>query len=180
MSRTESRLAVFLAFRGADLARVFRRPGWARVATPAGSLWLTEPVASTTRDALQDLAARLPAGGTLTGFPEAGFFNYVRRLVNPLPEDQFFPGHLDAAAEASAIAELARRPPDAIVYANVLAVGHGSERFGRDYLTALDRFVRERFPAAAAYGPGAGPAPLVGDPQFFVEIRVPAAAGSPR
>ena len=168
-------LAVFLLFRAGDLARTFRHSGWSRVATPAGSLRLTEPVASATRDALQDLAARVPPGGTLVGFPEAGFFNYVLRLSNPLPEDQFFPGHLDAGAEAAAIRTLARRPPDAILYANVLAVGHGSVRFGRDYLRDLDAFVRERFPPAAAYGPGAGPDPRVGDPQFFIEIRAPAA-----
>jgi hypothetical protein len=166
-------LAIFVLLRCADLARIFRHDGWARVQTAAGSLWLTEPVASTTREALQDLAARMPARGTLTGFPEAGFFNYTLRLSNPLPEDQFFPGHLDASAEAAVIAQLMRRPPDAIVYANVLAVGHRAVRFGRDYLTDLDRFVRENFEVAASYGPGAGSDPRVGDPQFFVEIRVP-------
>ena len=173
-------IAVFLAFRAGDLARGFRRPGWARVGTPAGAFWLTEPVATATRDALGDLTARVPAGGTLTGFPEAGFFNYVLRLANPLPEDQFFPGHLDAGAEATAIARLAQRPPDAILYANVLAVGHGAERFGRDYLRALDGYVRDHYPPAAAYGPGAGPSRRIGDPQFFVEIRVPAAAEESR
>jgi hypothetical protein len=174
-------LAVFFLFRAGDLARIFRHAGWARVDTPVGSLWLTEPVASTTREALQDLAARVPARGTLTGFPEAGFFNYVLRLANPLPEDQFFPGHLDAAAEADTIARLARRPPDAILYANVLAIGHRAVRFGRDYLSELDRFVRENFEVAASYGPGAGADARIGDPQFFVEVRVRRGvrAGSP-
>jgi hypothetical protein len=166
-------LAVFGLYRVGELARVFRHEGWARVSTPAGPVWLTEPVASTTRAALQDLQARLPPGAHLTGFPEAGFFNYVLRLRNPLPQDQFFPGHLDERAEADVIARLSRRPPDAILYANVLAVGHRSVRFGLDYLSDLDRFVRSRFESAAAYGPGAGPTPRIGDPQFFVEILVP-------
>jgi hypothetical protein len=143
------------------------------VATPAGSVWLTEPVASATRSALQDLLARLSPGALLTGFPEVGFYNYVLRLKNPLPQDQFFPGHLDEKAETDVIARLSRRPPDAILYANVLAVGHRSVRFGLDYLPDLDRFVRSRFESAAAYGPGAGPVPRIGDPQFFVEILVP-------
>ncbi|MGH9367998.1 MAG: hypothetical protein ACRD3M_10035 [Thermoanaerobaculia bacterium] len=173
-------LVVFLLFRAGDLARIFRHAGWTRVETPAGSLLLTEPVASVTRDSLQDLAARMPAGGTLTGFPEGGFFNYVLRLSNPLPQDQFFPGHLDEAAEADAIERLSRRPPDAILHANVLAVGHRAVRFGRDYLVDLDRLVRENFEVAASYGPGAGPEARIGDPQFFVEIRVPRAArGAP-
>jgi hypothetical protein len=166
-------LALFGLYRVAELARVFRHEGWARVVTPAGSVWLTEPVASATRSALQDLLARLSPGALLTGFPEAGFYNYVLRLKNPLPQDQFFPGHLDERAEADVIARLSRRPPDAILYANVLAVGHRSVRFGIDYLADLDRFVRSRFESAGAYGPGAGPAPRIGDPQFFVEILVP-------
>jgi hypothetical protein len=169
-------LGVFLLCRAGDLARIYRHSGWARVGTPAGSLWLTEPVASTTREVLQDLSARIPAGGSLTGFPEAGFFTYVLRLSNPLPQDQFFPGHLDAAAEANAIARLSRQTPDAILYANVLAVGHRAVRFGADYLPALDRAVRENFEVVASYGPGSGPQARIGDPQFFVEIRVPRAA----
>jgi hypothetical protein len=177
---TTAALAVFLLFRAGDLGRVFRHPSWARVETPAGSLRLTEPVASTTREALQDLTARIPPGSTLTGFPEAGFFNYVLRLRNPLPQDQFFPGHLDASAEKDAIARLSRRPPDAILYANVLAVGHRAVRFGRDYLRELDGYVRENFEVAASYGPGAGPDPRIGDPQFFVEIRVPRHAAPQR
>ncbi|HYB52669.1 MAG TPA: hypothetical protein VEG84_02275 [Thermoanaerobaculia bacterium] len=168
---TAAAIAIFLLFRCADLSRIFRHPGWAKVETPAGSLWLTEPVASTTRDALRDLAARVPAGGSLVGFPEGGFFNYVLRLSNPLPQDQFFPGHLDAGAEADAVARLSRRAPDAVLYANVLAVGHLAPRFGADYLGALDRFVRGNFAPVACYGPGAAPTARIGDPQFFVEVR---------
>jgi hypothetical protein len=173
---TTAALAVFLLFRAGDLARIFRHAGWTQVSTPAGSLLLTEPIASSTRDALQDLAARLPSGGTLTGFPEGGFFNYVLGLSNPLAQDQFFPGHLDATAQAEAIERLSRNPPDVILYANVLAVGHRAVRFGTDYLRDLDRFVRENFEVAASYGPGSGAEESIGDPQFFVEIRVPGAA----
>jgi hypothetical protein len=166
-------LGVFLLFRTADLARIFRHPGWAQVQTPAGSLGLTEPIATATRQALQDLAGRFPRGASLTGFPEAGFFDYTLGLSSPLPQEQFFPGHLDAEAERDVIARLSRRPPDAILYANVLAVGHRAVRFGQDYLGELDRFVREHYEIAASYGPGAGPDPRVGDPEFFLEIRVP-------
>ena len=169
-------LAVFLAFRVVESVRVFRSPGWSRVRTPAGTVWLTEPVAGTTRSALADVAARVRPGGTLVGFPEAGFFEYVLDRRNPLPQEQFFPGHLDADAETRAIAELARRPPDVILYANVLAVGHRAVRFGTDYLTRLDAFVRGNFEVAASYGPGTGPGERIGDPQFFVEIRIPRSA----
>ena len=168
-------LCVLLLFRTGSLHDLFRHPAWSRVETSAGALFLPEPVAGTTRLALADLARRLPPGATLVGFPETGFFNYALGAGNPLPQEQFFPGHLGREAEEEAIGRLSARPPDALVYVNVLAVGHGSAAFGKDYLGELDRFARERFPAVAAYGPGAPPtsSPRIGDPDFFIEVRAP-------
>jgi len=40
----------------------------------------------------------------------------------------------------------------------------------------LDAAIRSRTRAVAVYGPGAREAARIGDPGFFVEIRVPAAA----
>lgn len=170
-------LAVFLVSRAAALSLFFRHPAWTGVATPAGPLFVTEPVAGATREALADLAGRVPEGGTMTGFPETGFFNWTLGRRNPLAQDQFFPGHLDATAEAEAIARLERDPPDAIVYADVLTIGHGRAAFGKDYLQRLDRFVRENSVAVSSYGPGAGRGARIGDPDFFVEIRVPPGRG---
>ncbi|HMA17032.1 MAG TPA: hypothetical protein VKS03_01200, partial [Thermoanaerobaculia bacterium] len=164
-------LLLFLVTRVGALALLYRHPAWSRVATPAGQLFVPEPVAGATRAVLSDLASRVPEGGAITGFPETGFFNWTLGLRNPLAQDQFFPGHLDAAAEAEAIARLERDPPDAVVYADVLTIGHGASAFGRDYLRELDRWVREHFVAAASYGPGAGPRARIGDPSFFIEIR---------
>jgi hypothetical protein len=165
--------ALFLVFRVAALALLYRHPAWSRVVTPAGSLYVPEPVAGATRAALADLAGRVRPGGAMTGFPETGFLNWTLGRRNPLAQDQLFPGHLDQAAEDEAIARLERDPPDAIVYVDVLTIGHGRTAFGRDYLQRLDRYVRDRFTAAASYGPGAGPQPRIGDPDFFIEIRVP-------
>ena len=168
-----SALAVFLLFRLAALADAYRRPGWTNVATPAGSVVLPEPIAGTTRLALRDLEARVAPRGTLAGFPEAGFFNFVLGLSNPLPLEQFFPGHLDAAGESRIIARLERRPPDAVVLINVHAVGEGARAFGKDYLPLLDRAIHRDFSLAAAFGPGASPGERIGDPDFFIEVRVP-------
>ena len=167
-------LAVFLAARIGALALMYRDPAWSRVATPAGSLFVPEPVAGATRDALADLERRVPANGSIAGFPEAGFFNWVLGRTNPLAQDQFFPGHLDRAAEEDAIARLRRAPPDAVVLVNVRTAGHGRAAFGKDYLEELDGFVRASFRPAAAFGPGAGSSPRIGDPGFFIEVRVPA------
>ncbi len=166
-------LALFLVFRGAAQALLYRQPAWSRVETPAGSLYLLEPVATTTRLALADLRAHVPTGAAVVGFPEGGFFDYVLGFSNPLPQEQFFPGHLDANLEKETIRRLDRRPPDAVLLCNVLAVGFGARAFGSDYNRDLAGFLRERFAPAASYGPGAGPDARIGDPQFFVTVRVP-------
>jgi len=165
-------LVVFAAFRGLALADLYRGLPWGRVETPAGALFLPGPVAETTASALGALT-RLPPDATLSGFPEAGFFGYVLGRRSPFSVEQFFPGHLDEAGEARLVARLRERPPDALVFANVLAIGEGAPAFGRDYLRHLDAAARERYRTAAVFGPGARPGARVGDPQFFVEIAVP-------
>ncbi len=168
-------LVLFVVVRIADALDRNRGRGWAGVRTPAGAVVLPEPVAETTRATLEDLEERLGPRATLAGFPEAGFFNYVLGRRNPFPHEQYFPGHLDAAAEARFAAELAAHPPDALLYANVLAVGEGARAFGEDYLVGLDAAVRARTRVAAIYGPGARDEARIGDPGFFVEVRVPVA-----
>ncbi len=168
-------LILFALVRILDALDRNRGPRWASVPTPAGPVVLPDPVAETTRATLEDLGERLAPGATLAGFPEAGFFNYVLGRRNPFPHEQYFPGHLDAAAEARFAAGLAAHPPDALLYANVLAVGEGARAFGEDYLVRLDAAVRARTRVAAIYGPGAREEARIGDPGFFVEVRVPVA-----
>jgi hypothetical protein len=62
------------------------------------------------------------------------------------------------------------------LYANVLAVGEGQRAFGTDYLPRLDAAARAATAPVAIYGPGARPDARIGDPQFFLELRVPAKA----
>ena len=166
-------LAVFLLFRIASLADIYRRPGWTRVETPAGAVVLREPVATTTRLALADLADRLPEGGTLAGFPEVGFFNYVLGRRNPFAHEQYFPGHLEGEAAGRFAEQFAAHPPDVTVFANVLAVGEGMRVFGEDYLPGLDRAIRSSTRTLTVHGPGARLEARIGDPDFFVELRVP-------
>ena len=172
-------LAVFLVCRIAAMADIYRRAGWNRVETPAGPVVLREPVAETTRLVLADLAARLPEGATLAGFPEAGFFNYVLGRRNPFRHEQYFPGHLEGDAERRFAEEFVAHPPDATLFANVLAVGEGARVFGRDYLASLDRVIRSRTQAVTLHGPGAREGARIGDPDFFVEVRAPFPASVP-
>jgi hypothetical protein len=171
-------LAVFALFRAARIWEQYRVRPWEIVATPAGSLALPSPLAGATAEALADLERRVPPSGSLTGFPEAGFYNYALGRRNPLRLEQFFPGHLDASAESETAAALERHPPDALLRANVLAVGEGSRAFGLDYLRQLDAAASARFERAAIYGPGARPDARVGDPGFFVEVLVPRGAAT--
>ncbi len=166
-------LIVFLGFRITALIAIYRQPGWSKVGTPVGSLYLLQPYAATSRLALAELARRTPARGALLGFPEIGFLQYVLGRASPLPQDQFFPGHLDRAAEQDAIRRIERHPPDAFVYVNVLTIGHGAVAFGSDYLEQLDAAVRRLSRPVASFGPGARAGERIGDPGFFIEVRVP-------
>jgi len=164
-------LVVFALFRGLALWDFHRGRPWARVETAAGSVSLPEPVAGATAGALAALA-RAP-GTTLVGFPEAGFFAYALGRRSALREEQFFPGTLDPEGERRAAAALAARLPDALVRANVLAIGEGAPAFGRDYYADLDAAARSLYRTAALFGPGAQPGARIGDPQFFVEVALP-------
>ena len=143
-------LVVFALFRALALRDFYRGRPWTRVATPAGSVVLPEPVGGATAGAIAALASGR-SGSTLAGFPEAGFFAYALGRRNPFREEQFFPGNLDAEGERRAVRVLETRPPDVLVRANVLAVGEGAPAFGRDYDAALDAAARERYRAAAAF-----------------------------
>jgi hypothetical protein len=171
---TAAALAVFLLSRIASLADLYRRREWGPVATPAGQVHLLEPVASATRLALADLTRRIRPRGTLVGFPEGGFFNYVLGKRTPLRQEQFFPGRLDTAAERLVAQRLEDQPPDVILLLNVHAVGEGARAFGKDYMVELAAVIERRFRVAAAFGPGAQPSAAIGDPQFFIEVLVPA------
>ena len=165
-------LSVFLMSRAVSLVQIYRSPGWQLVLTPVGNLRMREPYAIATRMALAVLQEDTPPSGTMIGFPEAGFLQYAVGRRGALPEDQFFPGHLDASAERRAIETLEAAPPDAVVYVNVLTVGHGALAFGKDYLQDLDRAARALSQTAAYFGPGGRDGARIGNPDFFIEVRV--------
>lgn len=165
-------LAIFLGSRIAAAVVAYGSPGWSKVQTPVGSLFLRQPYADATAMALSELARRTSAGGRVAGFPEIGFLQYALGRSNPLAQDQFFPGHLDRSAEFEAIHRLEESTPEAFVYVNVLTIGHGPVAFGSDYLKDLDKAVRRLSRPVSSFGPGARPDERIGDPGFFIEVRV--------
>ena len=68
---------------------------------------------------------------------------------------------------------LALHPPDALLFVNALAVGEGTRAFGHDYSTALGAFLDSHFRPAATYGPNPRSGARIGDPDFFIQVRVP-------
>jgi len=167
-------LGVFLLLRSASVFIAHRGPGWDSLETAVGRVVLPSVEATTSRLALADLERRLPArGATLSGVPEAGFFEYVLGAKNPLPLEQFWPGHLDARGELRMAGLLALYPPDAFLFVNALAVGEGTRVFGRDYSTAFGAFLDAHFRPAATYGPNPRSGARIGDPDFFIQVRVP-------
>lgn len=173
-------LAVLLVASVTGLAAAYRGPGWETLETRVGAVVLPAREARPAGLALADLERRVPRGGSLVGFPEAGFFNYVIGAREPLPVDQFWPGHLDPAGEDRIAARIAAEPPDAVVLVNAIAVGEGLRAFGEDYSRRLGAFLASSTRPVAAYGPGARVGEKIGDPQFFIEIRVPVARAGMR
>lgn len=140
-----------------------------RLETPAGALRLPPEKAGVTAQALAYLAANARPGDGLSGAPETGFFNFVTGLRSPLREEQIFPGHLDAAAEARAAERIEKAGPRYFLLVNQAAPAFESVAFGRDYAAGLWSAVERRYRLAASFGEAPPDAP-VGWPRFFIRV----------
>lgn len=137
--------------------------------TPAGPLRLPPEKAGVTAQALAYLAANARPGDGLSGAPETGFFNFVTGLRSPLRQEQIFPGHLDAAAEARVVERIENAGPRYFLLVNQPAPAFESVAFGRDYTVGLWSAVERRYRLAAAFGQAPPDAP-VGWPRFFIRV----------
>ncbi len=148
----------------------FEPPGPAAVLeTPAGALRLPAEKAAAVAETLRLLSSRARPGDGLCGFPEAGFFNFVTGLDNPLREEQVYPGHLDAADEARVVERIGRRRPRFVLLVNQPTAPFGPVSFGRDYARGIWREVELQYRLAASFANGPPDAP-VGSPGFFIRV----------
>lgn len=164
--------AVFLAMTAVGLLRLarFNRPEETlRFDTPAGALRLRGPEAVATGETLRFLAGRARPGDTLTAFPEAGFFNFVTGMRNPLREEQILPGHLDAEAEARVARRIAESEPRFVVVVNQTHPGWGPVAFGANFGREIFREIEARYTLAAVLG-GPPPETPLGAPYFFARV----------
>ena len=140
----------FLGFAVVAVAR-WRRllppEGAVAVQTGAGSLRLPPDRARVAEEVLAYLAANARAEDTLSGIPEAGFFNFVTGLRNPLRQEQILPGHLDAAREARVVDRIAREGPRYFLLVNQAAPAFGPSFPGRDYAVGILEAVAGALPA---------------------------------
>ena len=175
---------VFLALAVVAVAR-WRRllppDGAIAVDTGAGSLRLPPERAGVVQGVLAYLAAHAQADDTLSGIPEAGFFNFATGLHNPLRQEQILPGHLDAAREARVVERIEREGPRYFLLVNQPAPAFGPAVPGRDYAAQIGKAVASRYWLAASFGDVPPDAPY-GWPRFFIRIyeRRPAQAALDR
>jgi len=166
-------LAVALA--GLHLCRVGALawgPHVVDVDTLGGSLRLPWKEANAIAGALDYLAARARPGDRLASFPEAGFFNFVAGLPNPMREEEIFPGVLGGGREAEATARLLASRPRFVLLANRPTPEFGPRAFGDDYATSLWSAVEDHYSLAATFGNAAEGAPI-GARRFFIRIYEP-------
>ena len=140
-----------------------------RLETPAGEIRLPPAQAVPTQLTIDYLRRRSSAGDGLVGFPEAGFFNFVVGLRNPLREEQILPGHLTDAAERRVVDRFLEARPRFVVLVGQPARAFGRVAFGEDYAKALWAAVRRGYLPAAVFGADR-PDPRIGESGFFIEI----------
>ena len=137
--------------------------------TAAGSLRLPQDRARVASEVVAFLADHARPGDTLSGAPEAGFFNFVTGLESPLRQEQIFPGHLDAVREARVARRIERAGPRYFLLVNEVPPAFGPASFGRDYAVEVWSAVSRRYRLAASFGDAPADAP-VGWPDFFVRV----------
>ncbi len=145
--------------------------------TPGGSLRLPWKEANAIAGTLDYLAGRARPGDRLASFPEAGFFNFVAGLPNPMREEEIFPGVLGGGREAEATARLLASRPRFVLLANRPTPEYGPRAFGDDYATSLWSAVEDHYSLAATFGNAAEGAPI-GGRRFFIRLYEPAPARS--
>ncbi len=152
--------AAFLALAAAGLVRLDRaRRAQPRVAveTAAGTLRLEPGRAEAVSRTLDFLSLRSRPGDTLTGLPEAGFFNFVTGLENPLRQEQVLPGHLDPATELGVAGRIRSAGPRFFVLVAETPPGWAAARFGVDYGREIaGEIAKDYATVAVAPGPGTG------------------------
>jgi hypothetical protein len=150
-------------------------PHIVRLETSAGTLRVPWKEAFAIEGTLGYLAGRAHPGDALASFPEAGFFNFVTGLRNPMREEEIFPGVLGSGREAEAIARLLTTRPRFVLLANRPTPEFGARAFGEDYATCLWTAVEDHYSLAATFGNAREGAPI-GGRRFFIRVYEPSPA----
>lgn len=137
--------------------------------TAAGRLRLPWKEAYAIEGTLDYLAAHARPGDRLASFPEAGFFNFVTGLRNPLREEEIFPGVLDSNRERQAARRLLASRTRFVLLANRPTGEWGARAFGDDYAVELWQTVEDHYNFVATFG-NAGDDARIGGRRFFIRV----------
>jgi hypothetical protein len=96
-----------------------------------------------------------PRGGGLVCFPEGQVFNYLTGRSDPIRHNLFIPGYLTKNNESEILAELARRPPAAVLIWSRPAGEYGEGLFGISYGRWIQRWIDENYELPGKPRPGA-------------------------
>jgi hypothetical protein len=142
---------------------------FAAVETAAGSIRLPVDRAGTVQEALDYLAREARPGDGLTGFPEAGLFNFALGLTNPMELEQVLPGSLDAKGEVRFARRLHEAGPRFLLIPNQPTTLFGPVAFGRDYGQVLWAVVTTDYRFRVQLGDAPDTEP-VGSSRFFLRV----------
>ena len=150
-------------------ARIHAPSRTSRISTPAGDIRLPPVQAGPTQMTIEYLRRKSAFGDGLVGFPEAGIFNFVSGLRNPLREEQILPGHLTPVTEQRVVDRFVEARPRFVVLVGQPARAFGRVAFGEDYARNVWAVVRQRYVPAAVFGADRTD-PRIGESPFFIEI----------
>src|SRR5262249_12145634 len=107
-------------------------------------------------------------GEPIAVFPEGSALTFLSGRSNPLREEIFTPGFLDAKGEARAIEMLRSSKTPLIFVANRYTSEFGEAAFGKDYDRALMGWIETNYQVCGMFGIRQDPSLQVGAPEFFL------------
>jgi hypothetical protein len=92
------------------------------------------------------------AAPTLAVFPEGVMLNYLARLENPTPFQNFMPPELLLFGEERIVKAFEAAPPDLVIITHKNTAEYGAPFFGVDYARDLGAWLRSEYVAAQVFG----------------------------
>ncbi len=146
----------------------YRTRNTVAVTSPRGRMIAERAPGVAWNEALTYIEMHTRPGEPVAVLPEGTSLTFLSARRNPLREEIATPGFLEGPSEARAIRQLQDARTRLVLIANRPTAEFGPAVFGRDYCTALMRWVEAHYQPCAMFGAVEDPALQVGDRPFFV------------